>query len=256
MIRTLLICGLLAGALAGLLAAGVASVAGEPAVDAAIRFEEANAPAHAGGHEEAALVSRSEQKGLGLFGASLVFGIAAGGLFAMAFAIVYGRVADAPPHRTALWLALGAFVVVFLVPFLKYPANPPAVGDPETITKRTLLFLTMIGVSLASAWAAVRVRALVRGRRGGTDPLGVSTAAGVATYAVIVLAAGLALPTINELPAGFPASTLYEFRLGTLAMQAVLWTAIGATFSVLAHRAMVHGSLRGGTRRAGAEAAT
>lgn len=255
MIRTLLVCGLLAGALAGLLAAGVASVAGEPAVDAAIRFEESHAAA-GHGDAEAPLVSRDDQRTIGLFGASLVFGLAAGGLFAMAFALVYGRVADVPPHRTALWLAIGAFVVVFLVPFLKYPANPPAVGDPETITRRTLLFLTMIGVSLTSAWAAVRVKALVRRRQGGTDALGTSTAAGVAAYGALVLAAGLALPTVDELPAGFPASTLYEFRLGTAAMQAVLWAAIGGVFSVLAHRVMVLGSIRGGVRRAGAEPAS
>lgn len=254
MLRSLLICGLVAGVLAGLLAAGVASVAGEPAVDAAIRFEESHAAA-GHGEDAAPVVSRDDQKTIGLFGASLVFGLAAGGLFAMAFALVYGRVADAPPHRTALWLALGAFVVVFLVPFLKYPANPPAVGDPETITRRTLLFLTMIGISLTSAWAAVRVRALVRARRGGADPLGVATAAGVATYALLVLIAGLALPTVDELPAGFPAATLYEFRLGTAAMQAVLWTAIGGVFSVLAHRVMVLGSLRGNAARAGAEPA-
>ena len=66
-----------------------------------------------------------------------MYGLALGGLFALAFAFAYGRVARASPRATALWLAAAAFVVVYLVPFLKYPANPPAVGDPDTIGRRT-----------------------------------------------------------------------------------------------------------------------
>lgn len=252
MLRTLLVCGLVAGALAGLLAAGTASVAGEPTVDAAIRYEESRPAAGAG--EAAPVVSRDTQKTVGLFASSLVYGLAIGGLFAMAFAVVYGRVSDAPPHRTALWLAVAAFLVVYLVPFLKYPASPPAVGDPETIGRRTALFLTMIGASLASAWAAVRVKAFVAARRGSSDPLGLSTAAGIAFYVLIVLVAELALPTVDEVPADFPATTLYAFRTGAVEIQLVLWTTIGVVFSVLAHRVMVLGSVRGRrVRHAGAE---
>ncbi len=35
------------------------------------------------------------------------------------------------------WVAIGA------VPFVKYPANPPAVGDPETIDQRTWLWVVL-----------------------------------------------------------------------------------------------------------------
>ena len=86
-----------------------------------------------------------------------------GGLFALAFAAVYGRVGRASPATTALWLAGAAFLVVFLVPFLKYPANPPAVGDPETINDRTLTYLTMVAISVLAAVAALRVRSGLAG---------------------------------------------------------------------------------------------
>jgi hypothetical protein len=48
-LRNLLVCGLVAGFCGGLLAAGFVSLAGEPAVDRAIAFEDAKAHA-AGGH--------------------------------------------------------------------------------------------------------------------------------------------------------------------------------------------------------------
>src|SRR5436309_2675376 len=130
MIRTLLIWGLLAGLCGGLLATGFSEVAGEPAVNQAIAFESSNAAPE---QHEHAIVSRGTQRTVGLLTAAVVYGVSVGGLFALAFAFAYGRVGRASPGRTSLWLAAGAFVVVFLVPFLKYPANPPSVGDPDTI---------------------------------------------------------------------------------------------------------------------------
>jgi hypothetical protein len=43
--------------------------------------------------------------------------------------------------------------VLFLVPALKYPANPPAVGDPETIYYRQTLYVIFIAISGFSALA-------------------------------------------------------------------------------------------------------
>ena len=147
MLRTLLIWGLLAGLCGGLLATGFSEVAGEPAVGQAITFESSRAAA-AGEPHEHAIVSRGTQRSVGLLTAAVVYGVSVGGLFALAFAFAYGRVGRASPARTALWLAAGAFVVVFLVPFVKYPANPPSVGDQDTIGRRAELYLAMVVCSL------------------------------------------------------------------------------------------------------------
>ncbi len=233
MLRNLLICGLIAGVLGGLLATGFARGVGESAVDQAIAFEGARATA-AGEPAEPALVSRSTQKSFGLLTAAIVFGLAIGGLFALAFAAVYGRIGRASPARTALWLAAAAFVVVFLVPFIKYPSNPPAVGDPDTIGRRTLLYVCMIVISLLAAYIAVQLRATYARRvRAAT-----ATLLAIATYAVIVLAAGLVLPGVHEIPADFPAATLWRFRESTVGMQTILWATIGLVFAGLAPRVM------------------
>jgi predicted cobalt transporter CbtA len=252
MLRTLLICGLLAGVVGGLLGSGFASVAGEPSIDRAIAFEEAQAtgatgdadhtdaagaPAHShdAGAGDAALVSRDVQKSVGLITAAVVYGLALGGLFALIFAFVYGRVGRASPARTALWLAAGAFAVVFLVPFLKYPANPPAVGDPETIGRRTGLYFVMVASSILLAVAAIRVRAALVKR--GTSS-GASTLAALATYLVSVVAVALALPGVHEIPSAFPATTLWDFRIASIGVQAVMWASIGLVFAGAARRVM------------------
>ena len=244
MIRTLLVWGLLAGLCGGLLATGFSEVAGEPAVNQAIAFESSSAAA-AGEPPEPAVVSRGVQRSIGLLTAAVVFGISMGGLFALAFAFAYGRVGRASPGRTALWLAAGAFLVVFLVPFLKYPANPPSVGDPDTIGRRTELYLAMIVCSLLAAVAALRVRAWLAARR---DPTTATVVAG-ASYLAVVVAAALILPGIHEVPRSFPATTLWRFREASIGMQAVLWATIGVVFSVAAQRVMVGAPAR---RRAAA----
>ena len=58
--------------------------------------------------------------------------------------------------RAAIAVAVTGFAGVFLLPFLKYPANPPAVGDPDTIGRRTALYLVAVAWSLLAAWGGWR----------------------------------------------------------------------------------------------------
>ncbi len=233
MLRALLVCGLLAGACGGLVATGFAELVGEPPVEEAIAFEDSQAPAGAPGEPE--LVARGLQRGVGLVTAASVYGLALGGLFSLAFAAVYGRVARASPAKTALWLAAIAFVVVFLVPFVKYPANPPGVGEADTIGARTELYFAMLAISLLAAAAAVRVHAVLARRRSPSSATGVA----LVSYILVVVTAGVALPAAGGLPEGFPAATLWNFREASVGTQLVLWTALGLVFAATAPRVMV-----------------
>lgn len=128
--------GMLAGLLAGLLGFGFAMVVGEPLIDRAIALEEAAPHSHGveHSHEHAAPadegVSREAQKTLGLFVAIVTYSIAMGGIFALAYAFCMGRLGKANPKILPVLLALSAFVIIYLVPALKYPPNPPAIGNP------------------------------------------------------------------------------------------------------------------------------
>ncbi|MFE5814383.1 CbtA family protein [Streptomyces sp. NPDC056479] len=228
-VRNLLVRGMLAGLGAGVLALIVAYVLGEPSVDKAIGFEEA----HASGHEhEVELVSRSLQSTAGLATGVLIYGVSFGGLAALAYCFALGRVGRFTPRATALLLSGCALLAVYVVPFLKYPANPPAVGDPDTIGKRTTLYFLMMVLSVLLAVAAT-----ILGKRL-APKLGTwyATVVAVAAFAVVIALAYAFLPVVNEVPGDFPATVLWRFRLSALAMQVTLWTGFGLLFGELAER--------------------
>jgi hypothetical protein len=234
MTRDLLWRGMLAGAAAALLATLFARAFAEPQVDLAIAFEAAHsAMAHMPGmNEEPELVTRATQKGLGLLTAIGAYGAAVGGVFALVFAFAYGRLARTGPRSLALVMCILAFLVVALVPALKYPPTPPAVGQHETVALRTTAYFAMIGLSLLALAGAVVVHRRLPSRIGGARALLV----GIAAYGLAVVLFQALLPTINEVPADFPATVLWNFRVAAIGVQLVLWAVIGVVFGDLAER--------------------
>ncbi len=235
MVGKLLLRGMIAGVVAGVLTFGFAKVVGEPQVDQAIAFESQMEHAHAHDHgdataDEPELVSRETQAGAGLFTGVVTYSAAFGGLFALVFAFVYGRSSKLQARPLAALLALGAFVALAVVPSLKYPANPPSVGNPDTIGFRTAMFFIMIAISLVTMVLSLKVRKALVAQWGQWNA---SIAAGL-LFMVIIGVVQTLLPTINEVPAAFPAVLLWKFRVVALGMQAILWTTLGLLFGYLA----------------------
>lgn len=230
-VRALLVRGMLAGLLAGVAALLVAYFLGESRVDASIALEEAHGHDH-GGEE---LVSRTMQATGGLATGILVFGIAVGGIAALVFCYALGRIGNFGPRATAALVAGAALLSVYLVPFLKYPANPPAVGDPETIGRRTGLFFLMVALSVLLAVAAVIAGRRLAPRLGNWN----ATIAASAGYVLLIGLAYVFLPSFNEVGPDFPATLLWEFRLSTLAVQATLWVSFGLVFGALTERLLL-----------------
>ena len=233
MVRTLLIRGLLVGVVAGALVFLVATLLGEPSLNAAISFEEARVAA-TGEADEHAVVSRAVQSTVGLALGSLVYGATVGGLFAIAYAVAQGRLGRLGVRGTALAVALGGFLAVGLLPALKYPANPPGSTDGATIDDRTRWYFLMMAVSvLVVVGAAVLARALAR-RLGSWNAGTLAVLAGVGVVAVTYLV----LPGVDEIPADFPAGVLWEFRLASIGLHVTAWAAIGLLFGALTDRAL------------------
>jgi hypothetical protein len=231
MTRSLLVRGMLVGLAAGVLAFVVAYIFGEPQVQKAIDFEYylqriGRVP------PDADIVSRGVQRTAGLAAGTIVLSVGLGGLFSLVFAYVYGRVWKFSPRVTAALLALGAYLTITVIPFTKYPANPPTIGNPNTIGKRTLLFIAMIAITILAAVAAGRIRRQLVPRLGSWNAAIVAAAAFLALVAV----AELILPPVHETPAGFPADVLYRFRLASLGINATIWTTIGLGFGAAAER--------------------
>ena len=242
--------GLLAGAIGALLAFVFARLCAEPIIGRAIAFEDGRTDtevAH-GVHEHGVeLFTRGVQSNVGLGFGVLIFGVAMGALFAVLFCLVYGRTRGIAPRQLSLLLAAAAFIAVYLVPFVKYPPNPPAVGQSDTIRARTGWYLVMVLASVVLAIAAVWPARRLAARFGAWNGRLLATGAYLVTVAVVAVL----LPTTDEtretpeplrdasgaiIYPGFPADVLYEFRLLSLGTQLLLWATIGLVFAVLAGR--------------------
>ncbi len=267
MVRALVLRGIGAGALAGLVAFIFAWIFAEPVIQAAIDYEAgrdaaesalavaAGQPPHA---EEPELFSRAVQGNLGIGVGMIAFGVAVGLLFAVAFCMAYGRTGDVRVRPLSLLVALFGFLGIFLIPFLKYPANPPAVGNHDTIRDRGALWVLMVVVSIVVLVLAVVLGQRLQARLGTWNATLVAGAA-----ALVVLGAVMALlPALGELSTnaadsgsrltetpqpvtdpsgkivypGFDADLLYRFRVYSVGAQIVLWGVLGLVFAPLAER--------------------
>lgn len=245
--------GLVAGALAGVFAFLVARLFVEPVIGRAIGYEDGIGAAHeametaAGGgghHHGVELFTRGVQANIGMGFGVLAFGVAMGALFAVVFAVAYGRVGNLSARALSVLVAGGMLLSLYVIPALKYPANPPAVSLEETIRQRTLLYLLMVVLSAVLLIGAVYLGRRLMSRLGSWN----ATLAAAGGYVVAVAVVMLVLPTIDETPGplldaagdivyqGFPADDLYLFRLYSLGVQVVLWTTIGLVFAALISR--------------------
>jgi len=148
--------GALAGFVAGVLGFVFARIFAEPVINKAIAYESgrdsvlaalnraAGRPVAPDGPE---IFSRSFQSTIGIAAGIIAFSVAMGALIAVAYLVLHGRFHVRP--RNLAWLIAGfGFLGVYLLPYVKYPANPPAIGHSFTIHTRGVLYLTMVAGSL------------------------------------------------------------------------------------------------------------
>lgn len=240
--------GVLAGLIAGLVSFVYARIFIEPQVRLAIDYEEERSHAesvlsgeHAHEHE---IYSRTVQENIGAGVGTVVFAVAMGALFAVAFTVLWAYVGRrwpaADPRAVAAGLGAVAFVAVIGVPYFVYPPNPPAVGEEDTIGARSGAYLTLTLVSVALMVVAVILGCRLADRIGGLWS-GVTSAV---VYLVGVTITAALLPEFKEIPgpvmdgdrivgAGFPGQVVADFRVYAIANQVLLWTVLTVAFVAL-----------------------
>ncbi|SFT80963.1 Probable cobalt transporter subunit (CbtA) [Kosakonia arachidis] len=238
----LLLQGMIAGLLAGIIAFSFARFFGEPQIDRAISFEEALSHKQLNGegghhHEGDAggeVFSRKTQSGAGLLSGMILFSAAMGGALALVWSFCWQRTGPRGARALALSLSLGGFLIMSMIPGLKYPPNPPAVGDPSTIGYRTGLYFSMLLVSavivVTVTWSAHQLSQ----RLGGWNAALWGGLAGM----VMLIAACMLMPAVNEIPEGFSADLLWRFRLSAFGTQLTMWCATGLLFGLFAERTL------------------
>ncbi|MGH9011870.1 MAG: CbtA family protein [Acidimicrobiia bacterium] len=228
-----LIAAVIAGILAGLVASVLLSFTAEPVIDQAIALEESH---HAAGEApnaaaEPEVVSRSQQKGFGRFAAYGLGGGAYGVIFGLAFLSLRPRRGGDAWRRALLAGALvaGAFTVM---PFIKYPPNPPAVGDPATISERQWKYLALIFLSLVVLSAAARLSGRLRERQWLDDERLIAVGLAIVVPLGLILAL---LPPFSD-PIEVPANLVWRFRIASLGGNLLLWAVLAVTFGAAAVR--------------------
>lgn len=267
MVRSLVLRAMAAGLLGGLVAFVFARILAEPLIQGAIDYESGrgeaeNALAAAAGEavepEGAEVFSRTVQSTIGIGAGMVLFGLAVGCFFGVAYCLAHGRVGRTSPRTLSLLLAGFGFAVFYLVPFLKYPANPPAVGNDATIGERAGLYGVLVIATLLVAIGAVWLGQRLAPRFGAWNATLLAGAGFVVVIGVVMAlmpplgslaanadsASALATETPQPLRApsgaivfpGFDPDLLYYFRLYSIGAQVLLWGVLGLVFAPLAER--------------------
>lgn len=265
----LILRGGLAGLVAGLVAFVFARIFAEPHISAAIDYESGrddaqNALLKAAGKSVDAegpdIFSRTVQANIGIGVGMVLFGLAMGLLFAIAYSFCLGRFGRTSARALALIVAGCGFVSMYFVPFLRYPANPPAIGHEETIRARSNLYITIMVASVLFMVLAAFLGHRLRPRLGVWNAWLISALAYVVAVGIVMVL----LPNLGDLAdnvaeyghhatetpqpltdshgkivyPGFPADVLASFRLYSVLAQALLWATIGVVFAPMAERVL------------------
>jgi Probable cobalt transporter subunit (CbtA) len=217
---------LLAGAIAGTILGVVNQVAVEPYIERAIELEMLQQNTAQSGQvinpaEFAAY--RFWQKG-GEIAAGTILGLSIGSLYGIVFAYTHGSVPGSNNKKKALIVAGIMWFVLFLMPALKYPANPPAIGNPETIYYRQSLYVAFLAISgfsaLGLAFLYRKMVASLNTKKATIIPL---------AYAAIMVGAYLAMPA-NSDPINAPIDLVIGFRITSAITISMFWGLLGIIF--------------------------
>jgi predicted cobalt transporter CbtA len=212
---------LVSGAIAGTILGLINQILVEPYIDQAIAIEVENTVASGESVDVDELVQyRLWQKG-GEIVAGTILGTSISALFGIVYIYSRDSLRGSNNKKKGLILAGIMFFVIFLIPALKYPANPPAVGDPETIEYRESLYTRMLVISgFTALGVAILYRSLGQTRRESRKII-VPT-----VYAVIIALAFVVLPA-NPDEITIPSNLLMNFRIVSAITMGIFWGILG-----------------------------
>ena len=219
---------LVTGSMAGLVYATVGILVGGPYLEQAVELENQimfeagdakDTPEFRAEYEE----YRDWQQGGHLL-SGIIYGISLGALFGIVFALSKSRLPGKSYLARSMFLAGVMYFVVYLLPSIKYPPNPPAVGEPETLLLRTILHLALvaiIGFGTVGFFKLARIQMISRltGR--------MKSCIYIAGYAAFVTATYIMMPPSPDPPPLIQTSLLDGFRATSLISAGTFWIVMG-----------------------------
>jgi predicted cobalt transporter CbtA len=227
---------LLAGAIAGTILGALNQVIVEPYIEQAIALENDKAAS------EGELINSVEfgnyriwQRG-GEIVAGTILGISIAALFGIVFAYTRSAVPGSNNKKKGLIVAGIMWFTLFLMPVLKYPANPPAVGDPETIYYRQTLYIAYLAISGFSALGLAFLY-----RKMGNKAA--KKAIVPAVYTAIMVITHIAMPP-NPDQMTAPMDLVTSFRIASGFTMSVFWGLLGIILGAFWDKLKPHESAR------------
>lgn len=135
-----IIISLVSGVMAGEILATMNLFVVEPTTDKAIGYEVQRDIAKGNTINFTEFHSYRTWQKSGTFAAGAFIGMAYGGLMGAVYVVARKYLPYSDDRKNAILLAALMYLAFYLVPFSKYPANPPAVGDTHTIGLRDHLY--------------------------------------------------------------------------------------------------------------------
>lgn len=158
--------------------------------------------------------------------AGTILGISMGALFGIVYALSKNSLPGKNDLKKTLILAALMWLSIYFIPFLKYPANPPTVGDSETVVLRSILYLSFIAIS---GFGVVGFYQLYKRLKSKTKILA------FAGYAVfIVIAFALMPPNPDEITA--PMNLVNEFRTMSVIAVSTFWVSVAVILGIFWHK--------------------
>lgn len=224
---TFIFIALVSGAIAGTLLGLINQIVVEPFIDQAIGIQTQNA-INSGQmimSTTQQLNYRMWQKG-GEIVAGAIYGTSLSALFGVIFA--YSRnstlLLGSSDRKKALTLAGIMFVVLFLIPSLKYPANPPGVGNPQTIYFREILYVGFIATSGLTALTLALIYGKFRNNISFLSKNAIITLQVI--YTIVILAAYILFPP-NPDKVTIPTDLITSFRIAGAFTIGLFWLLVG-----------------------------
>ena len=212
--------GVIAGIILAFLNLGIV----EPTIDKAIALEVQKQVSAGENVNMSELIDYRYWQKAGAFAGGAIYGAGLAALFGVIFVFTRNKLPGKNNKQKAIFLAGIMWFVLFLMVALKYPANPPAVGDPETIYYRETLYVGYIMISglAALGMAVIWIKTRINSKKI-IIPL---------MYAAIMVTAYAVMPS-NPDKIEISMDLIQTFRVLTATTIGVFWGILGIIFGSL-----------------------
>ena len=226
--------GIVVGLLAGILVGGYHILFTVPVIEEAIAFEEEATQAAEEDESGGEVVSLGIQK-IGAVVGMVIFGVILGAIFSGIYALVRKIAPDWRAFTVALVSAGIGFWALSLFPFLKYPLNPPGVGESDTLVFRQGFQFLFFALSMGGVVGLLVLLDRANHRVELPSKKHLAFAELGLLYVVFLVVLYFVLPS-NPDPVTAPSDIVWRFRAFSLVGHFLLWGLLAVGVAVLLNR--------------------